>query len=609
MKKLTKLVTSCSLGALTIMATSCNLLFQAAKKIAEYEPGQVQYTDDHTSLEITKPGLYKIEKFHVDVSELAKNYPESQLYTYQINKGTSSIKAKKQAYIKNITWNTSNNYSGLENEEVYANFTPVASSVEPETFEPLKFYENGGTNLIPEFAADMYRNPEKYLTEAANRSRSSGERFFLTKDLFETDENGEYNLNFFVATENGGALLLEGETKVGELMYEGEHCIVFRAKNETFYEDVSINKDGKNIVILKKGEKVSMTSIRNIADRFDDIYSQVIGIMGSTDTSGSKLNGVLKDNYDKIVIFINDIIDDHSSGYGVGGYFYSGDLLNNPYSNQCRMINIDSYFLEMDTVLGTRSSESTLAHEFTHMCNYINKVLLNANGENLSWFTEMMAMTCEDILSYQIDPKGSQSSVFNSRLPYFNYGYCLGFNNWNNNYNDQLATLITYGNTYAMGAFFLRNFAPTNARINFINEIATNKYIGVEAIGAALWENGYFTGDFETYADVFNQVYNLFPQVLINAGYSDKPTLFISSKEYFNNENYKIEAIDLYDYEISLDQNNTLKGPFKLDKDKLFSSLGSYGFDFHEYGSVKNMKTIDIEREKNRNIEFFIYIK
>lgn len=615
MKKLTKLVTACSLGTLMIMSTSCNLLFQAAKKIAEYEPGQVQYTDDHTSLEITKPGLYKIEKFHVDVSELAKNYPESQLYTYQINKGTSSIKAEKMGYISKITKSNTYDYSGAGDDQYYINYVSNNPGELLNNNDLPKIYVNGGTNLIPEAAADMYRNPEKYLNTASGRSRAAGEETFETRN-FERYSNGKIkDQKFYVGS--GTNVVLEGESKVAEYMCEGQHCIVFRAKNETFVDTIYGEKNGQKIEAITKGGKVSMTSAQNLANRFDDIYSKVTGIMGTTDTTSSPYTaGFLKDDYDKIVIFIHDISGDHRADYGVVGYFYGGDLLEGDYTNRCRMINVDSYFLQYDTAVDSKGCESTLAHEFTHMCNFINKAILIQNGGNISWFTEMMAMTCEDILRSEIEPMGTASSIF-SRLSYFNYGYSLGFNNWNNDYTNAAMTLVTYANTYTMGAFFLRNFAAPGERIKFINQIATNKKTGMDAIGFALLDNKYITGSYDSYTEVFKKAYDYFPQVLINAGDADEATLFISGTEKYNGNSYKIEAIDLTKYSLKVSEDYTQVGPLKLQATENSEGkyttqvldLGSYGFDFHEYGSVKNMETIDIEREKNRNIEFFIYIK
>ena len=94
----------------------------------------------------------------------------------------------------------------------------------------------------------------------------------------------------------------------------------------------------------------------------------------------------------------------------------------------------------------------------------------NSNSVNdirtcATWFTEMLAMTTEDMFQKNLDILDQDSPK--NRLPYFGLGYYYGFRSWDDT---KIDPLMMYANTYAFGAFLARNFGG----VDLIKNIAQN---------------------------------------------------------------------------------------------------------------------------------------
>ena len=102
--------------------------------------------------------------------------------------------------------------------------------------------------------------------------------------------------------------------------------------------------------------------------KFDEIYPVETSVFGTLEYNATA-NVIPVGN--KVSILIFDINSDATRGQtsGTFGYFYAYDLYKDTYSNEKHIFYIDDYF----TKNATEYIYSTLAHEFQHMLNHINK--------------------------------------------------------------------------------------------------------------------------------------------------------------------------------------------------------------------------------------------
>ncbi|WP_332237881.1 Ig-like domain-containing protein [Sporolactobacillus sp. KGMB 08714] len=125
------------------------------------------------------------------------------------------------------------------------------------------------------------------------------------------------------------------------------------------------------------------------------------------------------DGTGKINILCYDIQDGFSgSGSYVGGYFSPEDLYATQYSNDSEIFYIDT-----NPLMGTGSTKdvtqaySTLAHEFQHMINYNEKVLVQGNQQGMdTWMNEGLSMAAEQIFS---------GEALSDRIDYYNSDYSI----------------------------------------------------------------------------------------------------------------------------------------------------------------------------------------
>ncbi|WP_157075946.1 Ig-like domain-containing protein [Neobacillus fumarioli] len=117
------------------------------------------------------------------------------------------------------------------------------------------------------------------------------------------------------------------------------------------------------------------------------------------------------------------------SGAYVAGYFYPGDLYNTDHSNRSEIFYIDTYpAMGNGTTKDVSQVYSTLAHEFQHMVNYNQKVLVQGNTKGMdTWLNEGLSMAAEQIydghgLSDQVDYYNNSTSIQNGHsLLYWDY--------------------------------------------------------------------------------------------------------------------------------------------------------------------------------------------
>jgi len=132
---------------------------------------------------------------------------------------------------------------------------------------------------------------------------------------------------------------------------------------------------------------VSKSTAQDVAAAFSDIYAKMLSTFGMNfrvDNSGKIYNTIeladyIGDGDGKLCILLLDIKDGYKPGVNdaaVGGYFFSGDLLNYQNSNLCDMIYIDTY----PGYPGREESNLTLAHELQHLMNDVTSKALRNDG-------------------------------------------------------------------------------------------------------------------------------------------------------------------------------------------------------------------------------------
>ena len=364
-------------------------------------------------------------------------------------------------------------------------------------------------------------------------------------------------------------------------------------ESKDFCADFVLKESGKhcNVWCVEKDSAYMMKNplssdvFTQVREKFDEIYPVQIQIFGANKFSDSKWSNLLQ-NYDgKVNILIYDIANDacESQTGGVYGFFHSLDFhTDSYYSNETECINVDSFFFNNDP----EGSFQTLFHEFQHLENFVNKVVLSSKDRSVStWYNEMLSMLSEDIFTDLLGIALENAPA--NRLNFFNAYYPLGFYQWRSesNYFPSGDVYISYANSYAFGAYLLRNFGG----IELIKEISQNDFVDKESITKALESLDYGF----TFSDVLLNFYQI---LFENKSYS-------LNKEFSDNSfgcKLNIKAIDLKKFPA------TEKIPyFVYDNANLYSfkkfPVSAYSFSVYKnpYGYSVN----DVQKE-NENLDY-----
>lgn len=387
-------------------------------------------------------------------------------------------------------------------------------------------------------------------------------------DLFvneKTYQNGD-KASFYISVKSN----LESKDFRADFVLKesGEYCNVWCVEKDSAY-------------MMKN--PLSSDVFTQVREKFDEIYPVQIQIFGDNKFSDSKWSNLLQ-NYDgKVNILIYDIANDacESQTGGVYGFFHSLDFhTDSNYSNETECINVDSFFFNKDP----EGSFQTLFHEFQHLENFVNKVVLSSNSSVSTWYNEMLSMLSEDIFTDLLGIELENAPA--NRLNFFNAYYPLGFYKWRSgsDYFPSGDVYISYANSYAFGAYLLRNFGG----IELIKKISQNDFVDEESITKALESLDY---DF-TFFDVLLNFYQI---LFENESYS-------LNKEFSDDSfgcKLNIKAIDLKKFPA------TKEIPyFVYDNANLYSSkkfpVSAYSFSVYKipYGYSVN------DVQKNKNLDY-----
>lgn len=357
----------------------------------------------------------------------------------------------------------------------------------------------------------------------------------------------------------------ETRTEETEKVYPGKYCNVFFVKNGDFY-------------ITKSQLSSVFETLGNLFD--EKIFPNITDILG--EFSYSKISDKLIECPEKVNIVVADLYYDwektKKDNGGVYGYYWGADFRKDYSCNQDAIIYLDSYFLSASP----ESVYSTMAHEFNHMLNFMNKKLEN-NLEYSTWYTEMLSALADAMFeNYLVENLTEDQSITSSRIPYFNTWHNLGFSTWRSgaDYCPYGDVYISYGNVFAFGNFLAKNYGG----FELIKEIATNRYIDEESVVQAVREIAGKSGI--TFKDILKdfscvQISNYMNDDSLTLPTLNKPVV------YSKNENIYLPAIKS-DFVVYDENYKTLPNSAFLSWGLPFTPvvLGQYGFLLYGYGKA-----------------------
>ncbi len=553
---------------------------------------------------------------------------------------TVETNANTHVYLAKI--NNSSSKTIKANNTGYVDSTKNRSITEENdiSFSSAKFHDD---NFI--------RQQNQFIKESLSQdfSRSASNDKYNSLVTNKNDLNYELNDTETFKSFNDYKLINQGKsneykegvcgTVTAKCFYIGKYCYVFGDISDMPDENNPEGKKSEKGIKLNYSSDETQNSFVLLGKNFDDYYELETAIIGNPVYNTYREN-IFVPCTDKIVILVSDLYGDASYNPEIVGYFYNADLYKQDFldekvnlefvsgkyqtkqtsdpsyifSNQKEMFYIDSQFL----TTFTDGVYSTLVHEFNHMINFVIKTLnymtnssinVNSMANHMcdTWFTEMLAMTTEDMFYDYLKIQYDDSPW--SRLPIFNNYYHYGFLNWDFENttvteNPKLAyQYVAYANTYAFGAYLARNFGGTE----LIKEIAQNEYINIQAVTTALQKINGPEID-------FNYALKQFPNTLI---LTDKPNAEQLAKtgdeQYYslnrtvrnNNDKLFFKAIDLAnDVGYKNENDKFIPYPPYYYNSKKKIDLGPNGFSLHYLGY--NLKSFELNASTSSYIDYYL---
>ena len=341
-----------------------------------------------------------------------------------------------------------------------------------------------------------------------------------------------------------------------ELQYEGEYCYVWQDLDE-------------------ETSKLTLEELKMFADNFDSIYIKQTALCGPKYDGNGMFSNIIKPN-EKISILMTDIFNGDANNDeiedekgSIVGFFNPNNYIfpvgeMQPFkTSKIEVIVIDSVYAKDENSKDAVSLTSV--HEFNHLLNFVNKYLKKEKNYE-TWYTEMLAMVAEDFFMEELDV-GFEGSPHERLIWFVNAWYNIGFRNWPSDVNKVPGEIVSsiYSNTYAFGAFLVRNYGGAK----LFHEICTNNDVNEESVIQAIKT---VTGKNKSFSDLLME----FGSVVLNTSsydYSSYPSLYREYSGTVDNYEFKLEKIDL---ENLTGEPNEIG--FYLPTEIENAYLGSYGF-------------------------------
>lgn len=176
---------------------------------------------------------------------------------------------------------------------------------------------------------------------------------------------------------------------IGDSTEKGDRERTAKLRHTTAHAHFYVDAEG--------AQGVTDEQLKRLGDAFESgVYGTVTGTFGAdpkTDPEGES----------RVYVVLSPAVDNFGKDKGLMGYFWSRDLLApaasglRAHSNQKKVIFMTSRLFDQpaNTVFGT------LAHEFTHLCVFNQKVLVpNRAAPEETWLDEGWAMLAMDLCGY-----------------------------------------------------------------------------------------------------------------------------------------------------------------------------------------------------------------
>jgi hypothetical protein len=256
----------------------------------------------------------------------------------------------------------------------------------------------------------------------------------------------------------------------------------------------------------------------------DDIYGWVTSLVGqewamtgSPSYSWAGQGFSLVDAEGNLHIFICNLNPDSTSSGVMLGYFHANNnFVGYTGSNAKILFALDADSLANPSPDGKKAEtpaswavtaywpseiRSTLAHEFQHMIQFYQKQIVHdLTADTDSWINEMASMVTEDLVSDKLNVIGPRGVVgknyatgsagnFEGRFPDFLlYHDEISLTGWgiSGDPDSTAWTLESYANSYAFGAWLVRNYGGPA----FLKSLVTNDQTTEQAVVDAVVANG-----------------------------------------------------------------------------------------------------------------------
>ncbi|HOS29564.1 MAG TPA: fibronectin type III domain-containing protein [Treponemataceae bacterium] len=370
----------------------------------------------------------------------------------------------------------------------------------------------------------------------------------------------------------------------------GDYCYVWTVEENYSTASVSYTDN-----------KITEVQSKEIAVKFDQMYPSETAIFGN---KYSVKYPDFIDPKDKISILIYDIDADYSPSQnsGVFGFFWAKDYyLGGPdgsipgyglKTNEDELFYIDSHFLDSYP----EGIYSTLAHEFQHMLNFVQKDLTYGLDPDI-WYNEMLSMVCEDLLSAHIGI--TKENGPQSRLYEFIYSYYeSGLSDWLSGQD----VLKSYAGAYTFGAFLARNYGGAQ----FIKDLASSRSVDQTSINDALAKSSVYST--ENFGSVFKSYGRSLCYADIPSSYNI-PSLNMPSSSIIGAYTYNIYPINLEEYFYYAGPVKKY-GLMKLSASSAGSvDLRPYGFSVHYWGKASGDVTLNFTASQSSLEKVYIIVE
>ncbi|MGD7043276.1 cell wall-binding repeat-containing protein [Jeotgalibacillus proteolyticus] len=272
--------------------------------------------------------------------------------------------------------------------KVLSSFVLAAAFVAPLSKQPVEGAEAGkGDTVIIHNESGNYKDSQStgaFSMKQANENLTKHDS--LSQEAYRLDLHLDFEPSKQEAPQFNKQAMKSEAHAVGD---KQSFWVINAITNGDYQLNAELKHIGKRAEIWVHDHEISAAQAKEISDEFDqEIYPLVTE--NFADESDVDSNG-------KVSILIYDIQDGFNifGGY-IGGYFYNRDLTASAKSNNQEIFYIDTY-----PSMGSKGSYdvskafSTIAHEFQHMVNYNQNVLVEEGPEMEDWMNEALSMAAE----------------------------------------------------------------------------------------------------------------------------------------------------------------------------------------------------------------------